>query len=188
MYRTALLKRVAQGLRSAVSDPLAAKRHAAVASRDLTELQRWIEMRGRQARYQLDVVPDMFVNVDNIPTVAASSTSAQQTLRWPEAGVVVGVAGGAVEGLTAALDVLVRIQKEGSRDLVSNGDGSTFIPYQTLFAQAAGFGWAPLGIRVERRETWQIFFKNANTGSGRTPYLTFGLKIDAGDDGDANEG
>lgn len=97
------------------------------------------------------------------PLSVALSPSTPIPLRFRKAGIVIAMFGqvqSAVQADAAATEV--RIQIAGTRDLFTDGDSGTFIPFFALFGAAAN--WFPLDIPVIPGQDWTVTFREATGG------------------------
>ena len=108
--------------------------------------------------------------------LAGGATSAAFPVQWPTKCHVVGLSFGTIEGTAAALSALsVRIQKEGTFDLVTDGQAAAFMHVAAMIATngVTNAGFFPWYSYADQGVIWNVTIKNESAGTNATPTVHF---------------
>lgn len=108
--------------------------------------------------------------------LVAATTSAAFPVQWPTRAFVVGMSFGTIEGTAVALSALsVRIQKEGTFDLVTDGQSAAFMHIAAMISTngISNAGFFPWFAYADQGVIWNVTLKNESAGTTATPTVHF---------------
>jgi hypothetical protein len=105
----------------------------------------------------------------------ASSPSVPLQIRFRKPGIVIAMYGQVQSGEDEdAASTEVRIQIAGTRDIFTDGDSGTFLPFLALFGQSQN--WWPLDIPAIEGQDWSITYRLITGGpSSVVPSIMFAV-------------
>ena len=110
--------------------------------------------------------------VSSAISAGTSSSPLQVRLRSP--GIIVALYGQVQSATDAdAATTEFRIQLAGTRDIITDGDSGTFMPFLTAFGK--GQQWLPLDIPSVEGLDITVTYRVVTGGNSATPSITFGI-------------
>lgn len=105
----------------------------------------------------------------------ATSPSVPLTCRFRKPGIVLAMFGQVVGASNSDASYLeVRIQLGGTRDLFTDGDSGTYVPFYALFGDARN--WFPLNVPALEGQDWTVTYREITGGPATvTPSLMFSV-------------
>lgn len=108
-------------------------------------------------------VPSPSTNIGS-GSPSSPTTIAAIPIRFRKPGIAVAMYGQVLSAVAAdAAGLEVRVQLGGTRDLFTDGDSGTFVPYFALFGSSQN--WFPLDLGVTEGQDWSVTWRNVGSNA-----------------------
>jgi hypothetical protein len=133
-------------------------------------VQEQVARSGRLGATGITRIPDLAAAVP-VAVAGVPGEAAAPPLTFLEAGYAIALYGQERTGTTAKFaSTEVRLQINGTRDVITSGElGGAFFPMLGLFGP--NVNWFPLTIRVEKRDVWQVTYRNFDAAAVANPVV-----------------
>lgn len=136
----------------------------------------------QMARRRLSGLSRGYNRIYRVPAVSsaitAGNSSSPLNVRFRKRGIVVACYGQVSDALDAtAATTEFRLQIAGTRDIITDGDSGTFMPFLAAFGKAQN--WFPIDLPAVEGQDWTTTYRVVSGGTSTTPSLMFAVLEDA---------